>query len=285
MPTPEFSLTPVAARATRKPSAARPPFSRIRAIIPAAALIAAAAAFLALSATSPALAHSLWLETPEADVPAGAPARIDVGFNDGFTVNEIVPVAIPKIKAPMLATESGEIPTALAGEKNWEFTTESDVAAGSYVAWSEYDPVMSSHGAKGAKKTRYLMTAKAVVNVGGASGDFPTKPLGKAALELVPLANPAALKAGGSLPVLVLFDGKPLPRATLLGDFRGFNPPDGWGPAKAFYCLTDKDGKADFLPVKGGLWILSVHHAVPEADDSEASETMHVANVTFRVAE
>ncbi|MDR1041883.1 MAG: DUF4198 domain-containing protein [Deltaproteobacteria bacterium] len=111
------------------------------------------------------------------------------------------------------------------------------------------------------------------------------RPLGKAQLEIVPLANQAGLKAGGSISGQVLYDGKPLPRAMLLGDFRGFNTAASWGLAKAFCCMTDQDGKADFLPVKGGLWILKVHHAIPNEDKSEAAETVHLANVTFRVAD
>jgi uncharacterized GH25 family protein len=85
--------------------------------------------------------------------------------------------------------------------------------------------------------------------------------------------------------VQVLYEGKPLPRATVLGDFRGFNPAGSWGLAKAFYCLTDKEGKVDFLPVKGGLWILKVRHAVPNEDKSEAADTVHLSNLTFYVSE
>ncbi|MDR2422062.1 MAG: DUF4198 domain-containing protein, partial [Deltaproteobacteria bacterium] len=106
---------------------------------------------------------------------------------------------------------------------------------------------------------------------------------GKSTLEIVPLSNPASLKAGGSLKVQVLFEGKPLAREAVLGDFRGFNPAGSWGLAKAFYCMTDKNGEVDFLPVKDGLWILKVRHAVPNKDKSEAVETVYLSNLTFFV--
>jgi uncharacterized GH25 family protein len=83
----------------------------------------------------------------------------------------------------------------------------------------------------------------------------------------------------------VLFGGKPLPKAMLLGDFRSFNPSGSWGLVKAYYCLMDKEGKADFLPVKDGLWILKVRHPVPSEGRSEAAETVHLSNVTFRVGD
>ncbi|MDR1040534.1 MAG: DUF4198 domain-containing protein [Deltaproteobacteria bacterium] len=245
--------------------------------------LAAAAAALLVTSASAALAHSLWLETPEAASPADRPLRLDVGFNEGFEVVDILDVAIDQIAAPVLLSESGETAMKLSGGKNYEYVTDAPVKAGSYLAYDQYEPFVMGHGE--GPKNRYFMTTKAVVNVGGAAGDFPTRPLGKAQLEIVPLANPAGLKAGGSLSVQVLYDGKPLPRAMLLGDFRGFNPAGSWGLAKAFYCMTDKDGKADFLPVKGGLWILKVRHAIPNEDKSEAAETVHLANVTFRVAD
>ncbi|MDR3154896.1 MAG: DUF4198 domain-containing protein [Deltaproteobacteria bacterium] len=246
-------------------------------------ILAAAAAALAASAAAAALAHSLWLETPEASPPADAPLKINIGFNEGFEVTDVLDEAVPNIEAPIVALEGGEAKTRLAGGRNYEYVTEEPVKAGSYVAYAEYKPFVMGHGE--GPKNKYFMTGKHVINAGGASGDFPSRPLGKARLEIVPLANPSGLKAGGSLPVQVLFEGKPLHKATVLGDFRGFNPAGSWGLAKAFYCQTDKDGKADFLPVKGGLWILKVRHAVAGSDDPEAAETVHLANLTFFVGD
>jgi uncharacterized GH25 family protein len=237
----------------------------------------------AVSAASGAMAHSLWLEAQEASPPAGQPLKINVGFNEGFELADIIEQAVESVEAPAAASSAGEVALKPAGGKNYEYVTEAPAAAGSYVAWISYKPFVMGHGE--GKKNRYFMTGKAVVNVGGASDDFPTKPVGKSQLEIVPLANPSTLRAGGSLPVQVLFEGKPLPRAELMGDFRGFNPAGSWGLAKAFYCRTDKDGKVDFLPLKGGLWILKVRHAVPNEDTSEAAETVYLSNLTFVVGE
>jgi uncharacterized GH25 family protein len=245
--------------------------------------LAAAAAAVTVSAAAGAMAHSLWLETPASAPPADEPLKINAGFNEGFEVVDVLDVAVSSIEAPALASEAGETKTRPAGGKNFEYVTEEPLKAGSYLAYDEYKPFVMGHG--DSPKNKYFMTTKHVVNVGGASGDFPTRPLGKAQLEIVPLANPAGLKAGGSLPVQVLFEGKPLVKATVLGDFRGFNPAGSWGLAKAFYCQTDKEGKTDFLPVKGGLWILKVRHPVPNEDKSEAVETVHLANLTFYVGE
>lgn len=57
----------------------------------------------------------------------------------------------------------------------------------------------------------YAKYAKAYV-IAGQSTPMFAKPLGMKA-EIVPLADPASLKPGDSLPIEVLFDGKPLPDA------------------------------------------------------------------------
>jgi uncharacterized GH25 family protein len=154
------------------------------------------------------------------------------------------------------------------------------------VAWTAYDPVAVGHG-EGGGRNLYVLSAKAVINAGGASGDFPAKPLGKARLELVSMANPSGLKAGGELGILTLFDGKPLAGAEILGEFRGFNPPGGSGEAKAFYSRTNRDGKAGFLPAVGGLWILTVKHTlegdVTDSSGEGADRTVFVSNITFQV--
>ena len=232
---------------------------------------------------SSALAHSLWLEAVEAAPKADQPMEVNVGFNEGFEITDIIEQSVPLISAPVMVGKDGETKFKLKGEKNYGYVSETPVPVGSYMLFTDYKPFVMGHG--DSPKNNYVMTTKHIINVGGASDELVTKPQNKAKLELVPLTNPATLKAGGTMSVLVLFDGKPLKRAELFGDFRGFNPAGSWGLAKAFYCKTDKDGKVDFMPTKGGLWILKVRHPVPNEDKSEAAETVYLSNVTFQVAD
>lgn len=230
---------------------------------------------------SSASAHSLWLETVEAQPKAGQPLEVNVGFNEGFEVTDILEQSVPMISAPRLVGKDGEVGFKLKGKTNYAYVSEKPIPAGSYLLFSEYKPFVMGHG--DAPKNNYIMTTKLVVNMGDGKDELVVKPQNNAKLEIVPLENPSGLKAGGSLPVQVFFEGKPLKRAEVFGDFRGFNPAGSWGLAKAFYCKTDKDGKVDFLPAKGGLWILKVRHAVPNEDKSETAETVYLSNVTFRV--
>jgi uncharacterized GH25 family protein len=243
---------------------------------------------LALSLTfsfcvSQAKAHTIWLETPESSPPAGQSLKIDLGFNEGFEVVEVIKEGLGNYDDPYVLGPKGEIKTKLAGGPNYAYVTESPVEEGGYLGFIAYKPFVMGHGE--GPKNKYFMTGKHVINIGKGGDELITKPQGKSTLELVPLSNPKNLKAGGSLSLQVLYEGKPLPRAEVLGDFRGFNPAGSWGLAKAFYCKTDKEGKVDFLPVKGGLWILKVRHAVPNEDKTEASDTVHLSNITFYVGE
>ncbi|MDR1044107.1 MAG: DUF4198 domain-containing protein [Candidatus Adiutrix sp.] len=232
---------------------------------------------------SPALAHSLWLETVEAHPRAGQALEVNVGFNEGFEVTDILEQSVPMISAPYLLRKDGEIKFKPRGGPNYAYLSEKPVPAGSCLLFAEYKPFIMGHG--DSRKNKYIMTAKHIVNIGGGHDDLVAQPRHQSRLEIVPLANPSTLKAGGSLPVQVLFEGRPLSRAELFGDFRGFNPAGSWGLAKAFYCKTDQNGQVDFLPTKGGLWILKVRHAVPNEDQSEAAETVYLSNVTFQVGD
>lgn len=239
--------------------------------------------FMLFFCASSALAHSLWLETVEASPKAGRQLELNVGFNEGFEIADIPEQSVSSISTPVMTGKNGETKFALKGGPNYAYVSEKAVPAGSYLLTGEYKPFIYGHGE--GPKNYYIMTTKHVVNIGSANDDLVTKPQNKAKLEIVPLANPSALKAGGSLQVQVLFEGKPLKKAELFGDFRGFNPAGSWGLAKAFYCKTDKDGKVDFIPTKGGLWILKVRHGIPNEDKSEAAETVYLSNLSFQVAD
>jgi uncharacterized GH25 family protein len=249
-----------------------------------AGIVFGALILILLTFSSPALAHSLWLEVADNPPKANKPVKINVGFNEGFEVVEILVKAKPSLNDPVIFGVEGEVGIRALGSPNYAYESEKPLPPGSYLGFVEYEPFVMGHG-EGAPKNRYFMSGAAVINLSEVGYEFVTKPLGKSKLEIVLLKNPISLKAGGSLPLQVLYEGKPLPKATVLGDFRGFNPAGSWGLAKAFYCQADKDGKLDFIPAKGGLWIIKVRHAIPNEDKSEAEETVHLYNITFFVAE
>ena len=240
------------------------------------------ATLLTLATAAPAMAHSLWLETPKAAPVAGEKLDLNVGFNEGFEVVDILKNSVESIPAPTMEGKDGPVSLSLkANGPNYAYESSKPLGKGSYMAFTEYKPFVMKHGEA---KNKYFMAGKHLVSVGGGSDlDIITKPFGKARLEIVPLVDPASITAGQVMPVQVLFDGKPLVRTELLGDFRGFNPAGSWGLAKAFYCRTGKEGKLDFIAAKGGLWVLKARHAVPNEDKTEADATVYLATFTFFV--
>lgn len=95
-------------------------------------------------------------------------------------------------------------------------------------------------------------------------------------VEIVPLADPFAMKAGDLLPVQVLMNGKPLAGAEITADY--VNAVD------AAPILADADGKA-MVPLRNqGLNVLSVSASEPHPEPAKAQEIGHTATLTFMLA-
>lgn len=95
-------------------------------------------------------------------------------------------------------------------------------------------------------------------------------------LEIVPQADPAMLKAGDTLTVLVLLKGQPLADASLAADiFLGHD-------AKAEKIKTGKDGKATVTVPKRAFAGVEVNYFAKDAG-SDVEGTFYNASLTFRV--
>lgn len=91
-------------------------------------------------------------------------------------------------------------------------------------------------------------------------------------LEIVPQADPLALKVGDTLPVVVLYDGKPLPGAELTSIVPGISPAE-----------TDADGRAGWV-VQPGDNILLVAHAIDHPAPEKAQKFSNEATLSFMAA-
>ncbi|MGQ9688066.1 MAG: DUF4198 domain-containing protein [Desulfobaccales bacterium] len=97
------------------------------------------------------------------------------------------------------------------------------------------------------------------------------KPLGFN-FEVVPLKNPLAAKVGESLPIQVLYQGKPK-----AGIEVGYS-----GAAKDEKPLkTDQDGKAAIVLKKSGRQLISASYKEDLQNDPEADTLWQSANITF----
>lgn len=246
-------------------------------------LVAALAACLILAASA-ALAHDMWLITdnPTTDKPL----RVVVGYGHAFPTTEqadmstIMPAAIVGPQGAV-ATKPG---------KAQDFISTKPLAKGTYIVTSHNKAryyTKSPEGSKNAPKSEVpeaiscVMSAKfakAVVNLGGVLGDV-SQPVGQT-LEIVPLANPGAIKAGGELPVLVLYKGKPLAGAALMATYAGFSKHHN---SFAFYAKADKQGKAYVQVWHDGLWLVLAKHKVPFEDRTKCDNYSYSSALTFQI--
>ena len=126
------------------------------------------------------------------------------------------------------------------------------------------------------KSNRYEKFAKALVAVGGGSAGFDAV-VGQR-LELVPLADPTAVKVGQDLDVKVLYDGKPTP-ATVLATYDGFTKTPN---TYAYYTETDDAGVAKVRITHPGLWLVRTEIKGVPADGSADQEVLR-STLTFFV--
>ena len=167
------------------------------------------------------------------------------------------------------------------------FSTQVKDAAGN-VAFVRAPKDAAPAGAQVVDATQIHGFAKTLVVVrgqGGAAAGDPvvSRPLGHT-LELVPLGNPAALAKGGTLPVQVLFRGRPYVEEPLeivaehvAGAYLG-------APAK-WTGETDRQGRVAVPLALAGPWqvLVTVIDPVPPELKAKADQIRYRATLTFEV--
>jgi ABC-type Co2+ transport system permease subunit/uncharacterized GH25 family protein len=100
-------------------------------------------------------------------------------------------------------------------------------------------------------------------------GDAAGRSVDGMRLDVVPQKNPFDLQAGEALPVKVLYGGKPLGGADVMGDHEKV-------------AATDKDGIAK-VPLKRGRQLITVEQKEPLAGDPDADTISVTTTLTFEV--
>lgn len=126
-------------------------------------------------------------------------------------------------------------------------------------------------------RERYRKITKAILCVGDAKDKIFAQP-DNLWLEIIPERSTCGLRAGGSLTVRVLFEGKPLAGAHLAAGYEG---PTGHNyPVNA---LTDTQGRATVKLDRVGAWYVRTHRIIPAHNDSEADWQSAFSTLTFEV--
>ena len=113
----------------------------------------------------------------------------------------------------------------------------------------------------------------------GRLGEPATKPVGHA-LEIIPQRDPSELKPGETLPVVVMFKGKPLPEAQLSAVYANAKLV---GHEYPVTTRTNTEGKADLKLDRPGLWYARIIYMEPAQNDPEIDWRSYFSTMTFEV--
>jgi len=228
---------------------------------------------LVLARVSSLQAHDTWLAPNRSAVSPGGTVALDLTSGMAFPRLEFAVQASRVVRASVrLAGKTAAIQARKAGSKALRLTARLP-KAGVATLWVELAPkaleltpekvaeyldeigaspeirrTWQDGGAGRRWREVYAKHAKSYVRVGEPGSDRSwAEPCGMA-LEIVPEADPTALRAGDALPVRVLRDGKPFPSFPLGLVHEG----DATGTLQT----TDSDGRATLRLGKAGRWLV-----------------------------
>jgi len=244
---------------------------------------------LGLLAT-PAAAHDFWIE-PSSFRPAPGErvaVRLRVGENLKGDPVPRNPGRIERFAAVGQAGETEVVGIAGSDPAGWASPAEPGLHwlvfdsnhASVEQTGPKFDSYLEEEGLERIKGLRkagdgpvkeiYSRCAKSLIRVGDSSLGYDRE-LGLE-LELVPEKNPYALKPGEALPVRLLYQGKPLDGALVVGL-----------AADAKISARTAGGRASLVLDRPGLWLIKAVHMIPAPKGSGAEWESLWASLTFEL--
>ncbi|OPX20852.1 MAG: hypothetical protein BZ151_01680 [Desulfobacca sp. 4484_104] len=231
-------------------------------------------------------AHMIWLLTDQDVVQVKQPVKIEIGWGHKFPKDEEIKAErLGAVKA--VGPEGREVALKKISSSQYELVPP---ATGVYLISAQLVPGFATRTPQGMKMQskkgvpdanycfRFDMAAKTLVNVGNAQPG--AERLVQSSLEIVPLKNPVAVKVGDTLPVRVMFQGKP--QAGVKVEYTHENWAD---PQKPLATLgqTNDQGEIQVKVDQPGQWLLLASHKTPYAEPEECDDNFYRATLTWRV--
>lgn len=150
-----------------------------------------------------------------------------------------------------------------------------------YLAAEGLERIVKERAGKGQSaapgRERFYRCAKSLLEVPGEKraktpGVFDV-PLGFT-LELVPRKNPYAIRAGGELPLVLLFHGKPIADVLVVAMSKG-------DPNNAVSSRSDRKGLVTLHLDRPGFWLVKAVHMEPAPPDAGVDWESWWASITF----
>ncbi|MDX9786949.1 MAG: DUF4198 domain-containing protein [Desulfobacterales bacterium] len=263
-----------------------------------------------------AMAHNLWLNPDNYYPQVGSTVTIGIGWGHKYPADRVDQEVKADRVESISAVDPDGLPVALT-QTSATFYKLSIKKAGAYQILAGIKPgffTMTAEGRKwGDKKsvenpikcTNFHIEAKTVIMAGGTDknlGYFTGN-----SLEMIPLTNLQTAGKGDKLAVRVLFDGKPLPNASVKATYAGFESQDmashgavqknakagadekagksGKPPVKRFpvETVTDESGEAVVPLDRSGYWMILLSHKPPFADTQICDEHMYHMAFTLEI--
>ena len=251
---------------------------------------------------APAMAHDFWIQPERFAVAVAAPVAFDLlvghgSFRQRWGVDTARVVRFDVIgptgrsdRRRVLHTTSGDDDGTLTfGEPGVHVVVLESKPAISVlpaIRFNDYarleglTPAIAQRTRLGQNATDgrefYSRRAKALIRVGAVAADqgHVTRPTGLK-LEIVPQKNPYALKSGEALPVQILYEGRPLPGATVKLNNLDFDA------EPIAIRLSDSNGRAAFNIPQRGRWQLNVIWTKPITGNRTADFDTTFSSLTF----
>jgi uncharacterized GH25 family protein len=239
---------------------------------------------------APAAAHDFWIEPSSFRPAPGERVAVRLRVGEGLRGDPVPrdPGRIERFAAIGPAGETEVAGVAGVDPAGWA------VPAGPGLQWIVFDSNHASLEQAGPKFDRYLgeeglerirelqkgdgpvreiysRCAKSLLRVGEGSSGFD-RVLGLE-LELVPEKDPYSLKPGETLPVRLLYHGKPLDGALVIG----------MASAETKVSARTSGGRVSLVLDRPGLWLVKAVHMVPAPEGSGAEWESLWASLTFEL--
>lgn len=243
------------------------------------------------------LAHDLFLVADSWTPKIGENVNVKMTVGHNFPVGSILATA-DNLKVSLMSPDGKSSPLAFKENGIYQVAAFTPKTAGTYIVMAQY-PYYSTLTKAGKylrqpksevkepfEAATYVSRSSKIIIKAGGAGDakMVTKPLGMD-LEIVPQVDPTTIKAGGLLPVQILYKGKPIvPSANEEIDvkavYAGFQTDE---DTYSFAGHTDKDGMVRVKIMQPGTWMIIVERRIPATDKTKADTELYGATLTFQI--
>ncbi|MDA3971115.1 MAG: DUF4198 domain-containing protein [Desulfobulbaceae bacterium] len=232
-------------------------------------------------------AHYPWINMSNYSPDPGESVQMTIGWGHRYPLGKFLKKG--DLESIVIVGPDGKkIPVSTASEL--EFEPENNLRnPGAYLVAGKRKTGFYTKTTQGGKRqskeglsnviscSRSQMSMKAIINVGDGQGTVNRK-VGHP-MEIIPMTNPAQLKAGDYLPIQLLLHGKPY-KGKIFATHMGFSTEK---DVFAYTSKTDRQGRGKIRILQPGVWLIKAEHTQPYPNQDECDVEKFIATLTLEV--